>query len=155
MPGPSLAGMDARVRAALLALFVCGAAGTAAELLLLEHTEKLAQWVPLAGIATSLTVLAAHAWARHRVTVRMFQGVMLLFLAAGGAGMILHYRGNTEFERERDPDIAGWDLFRHALQGATPALAPGTMVLLGSIGLLYAYQHPALERPPAPASTEE
>jgi hypothetical protein len=80
---------------------------------------------------------------------------MLLFLVAGGAGVILHYRGNTEFERERDPVIAGWDLFRRALQGATPALAPGTMVLLGSIGLLYAYRHPALDHPPAPASTEE
>lgn len=147
--------MDARVRGALLAIFVCGAAGTAVELLLLEHTEELAQWVPLAAIATSLAVLAAHGWARHRVTVRLFQGVMLLFLAAGGLGVILHYRGNTEFERERDPDIAGWDLFERAAKGATPALAPGTMALLGSIGLLYAYKHPALGGPRVPASTEE
>jgi len=147
--------MDARVRAALLALFVFGAAGTATELLLLEHTEKLAQWVPLTAIATSLAVLAAHALARHQVTVRAFQGLMVLFLAAGAAGVVLHYRGNAEFERERDPGIAGSDLFRHAMMGATPALAPGTMVLLGAVGLLYAYRHPALSRPRGPASSTE
>jgi hypothetical protein len=146
--------MDDRVRAALLALFVFGAVGTGAELLLLEHTEKLAQWVPLAAIATSLAVLAAHALARHRFTVRAFQGLMVLFLAAGGVGVVLHYRGNAEFERERDPGIEGADLFRHAITGATPALAPGTMVLLGSIGLLYAYRHPALSRSPGPATEE-
>jgi hypothetical protein len=147
--------MDARVRMALLALFVCGATGTAVELLLLEHTEELVQWVPLAAIATSLALLATHGLARHRVTVRAFQGVMMLFLAAGAAGVVLHYRGNLEFARERDPEIAGGDLFRRVIKGATPVLAPGTMALLGSIGLLYAYRHPALGHPRRPASTEE
>jgi hypothetical protein len=124
-------------------------------LLSLNHTEELAQWAPLAAIATSLAVLATHALPRHRVTVRAFQGVMVLFLAAGAAGVVLHYRGNMEFERERNPEIAGGDLFRRVIKGATPVLAPGTMALLGSIGLLYAYRHPALGPPRGPASTEE
>jgi hypothetical protein len=68
---------------------------------------------------------------------------MLLFAAAGLAGLFFHYQGNVEFERERNPDKRGFALFAAAMTGATPALAPGTMVLLGSIGLLYAYRHPA------------
>jgi hypothetical protein len=36
-------------------------------------------------------------------------------------------------------------LFREALSGATPALAPGTMVQFGLLGLLYTYRHPRLD----------
>ena len=136
--------MAPRVRAALLGIFVFGAAGTAAELLLLEHTEHLAQWVPLVLIAASLAVLAAHAALRGPGTVRVFHVVMLAFLGAGVTGMALHFRGNVEFEREMHPGHGRWDLFRGAMTGATPALAPGTMIMLGAIGLLYAYRHPAV-----------
>jgi hypothetical protein len=47
----------------------------------------------------------------------------------------LHYQGNVEFERELAPDASGLPLVWEALKGATPALAPGTMMLLGAVGL--------------------
>jgi hypothetical protein len=139
--------MDSRVRAALLAIFTLGSLGTLAELLLLEHFEESWQWTPIALIAASLLTLGAHAAARRRGTLRAFQGLMLLFAAGGLAGTLLHYRGNVEFEREMHPNGTFLELFRGAMTGATPALAPGTMVLLGSIGFLYTYGHPALARP--------
>jgi hypothetical protein len=80
---------------------------------------------------------------------------MLLFVAGGIAGTLLHYRGNVEFEEEMHPGGTRWELFRGAIQGATPALAPGTMVLLGAIGLLYAYRHPALDAPEGTGGSEE
>lgn len=136
--------MDARVRAALLGIFLFGALGAAAELLLLEHTEKPWQWAPLVLIAASLIALAWHAVARSRASVRAFQALMVLFVAGGLTGMALHYRGNLEFEREMHPDGTAGELFKGAMMGATPALAPGTMILLGLIGLMYAYRNPAL-----------
>jgi hypothetical protein len=54
-------------------------------------------------------------------------------------GVFLHYRGNVEFELEQSPRATRWALFREAMMGATPALAPGVMVQIGLLGLLYAF----------------
>ena len=149
--------MDARVRRCLLAMFVLASLGTATELVLLEHTEEAAQWVPLVLIAAALAVLAWQGMLPSRASVRAFQGLMLAFAGSGAVGVALHYRANAEFEREMHPEAAGAELFRGAIAGATPALAPGTMVLLGSVGLLFAYRHPAARRTggPGPSSKEE
>jgi hypothetical protein len=53
-------------------------------------------------------------------------------------GTFLHYRGNVEFELELTPGIRGLALFREAITGATPALAPGAMIVVGLVGLAYA-----------------
>jgi hypothetical protein len=148
--------VESRVRAALLAIFVLGAAGTGTELLLLEHFEDPWQWTPLVLTGASLAVLGWHALAPGRASLGVFRVLMLLFAVSGLAGTGLHYRGNVEFEREMHPEGTWWELFRGAMTGATPALAPGTMILLGSIGLLYTYRHPALGAPAGldPTTTE-
>ena len=69
---------------------------------------------------------------------------MTALASTGLIGMGLHYDGNVEFEREMYPSIAGPTLFWGAITGATPALAPGTLVLLGTLGLICTYRHPAL-----------
>ena len=57
---------------------------------------------------------------------------MLLFLAAGAAGVYYHYRANVEFQRETDPSLAGRALLWKVLQAKVPpALAPGVLVQLG------------------------
>ncbi len=71
---------------------------------------------------------------------------MGLFMVASIAGMVLHYLGSVEFELEMYPDLGGIDLFWQAITGATPALAPGMMLLLGLIGWLFTFQHPRLSR---------
>ena len=67
----------------------------------------------------------------------------ILFVLSGVVGLWLHYHGNVEFELEMYPGLAGFELFRESVTGATPTLAPGTMLELGLLGLLYTYRHPA------------
>jgi hypothetical protein len=138
------------LRRLLLALVLVGALGLAVELLLLEHFESVWQWTPLVLLAVVLgvgTVLAARPTRR---VVRLFQALMALCVAAGVVGVYLHYRGNTEFELEREPTRHGLALFWEAIRGATPALAPGALSQLGLLGFAYAFRHPAL-RPSSPA----
>jgi hypothetical protein len=56
----------------------------------------------------------------------------------------LHLNGNVEFERELHPDERGLEFVRKTVAGATPVLAPGSMSLLGIVGLAFTYRHPAL-----------
>ena len=134
------------VRRILLATLVLGLIGTGLELLLLEHCENWRQMIPLGLIATALLVLAWHGVQRGSAPVHVLQVLMLLFVVAGAIGLTLHYSGNAEFELEMYPDRSSMELFRESMMGATPALAPGTMIQLALIGLAYTYRHPRLSR---------
>jgi hypothetical protein len=68
---------------------------------------------------------------------------MFAFIVSGAVGVGLHYDGNLEFERELHPKDSGMTFLMHVLAGATPVLAPGSMVLLGLVGLAHAYRHPS------------
>jgi hypothetical protein len=125
-----------------------GAAGLLAELALLEHYEDAKQMIPLALLGAALAAGVAVAARRGRGTVRVFQGIMALCVAAGALGVVLHYQGNVEFELERDGALGGLALFWEAVRGATPALAPGALAQLGLLGLAYTYRHPTLTPSP-------
>jgi hypothetical protein len=131
------------LRRVLAALFLFGSVGTAAELVLLEHFEDAWQYSPLVLIGIGCAVLAVLAVRPSAIGVRFFQLTMLAFIVSGIAGIVLHYQGNVEFELELDPEASGFGLFWEAMKGATPALAPGTMVLLGALGLISASRDPA------------
>ena len=132
------------LRGFLLIILVLGVLGTGAELLLIEHFEDVWQYAPLILMGLSLAVLGWRVVDRGRVSLRVFQGTMLLFVVSGFVGFWMHYQGNVEFEREMYPTMEGFELLWAALQGATPSLAPGTMIQLGLLGLAYTYRHPAL-----------
>ncbi len=132
------------LRQVLLALFVIGVVGTGLELVLLGHTEDLWQLAPLVLMALSLVVLCWCLTGRRAVCLRWFQATMVMLVLSGFVGLWLHYQGNTEFEREMYPTLNGFELFRESLTGATPTLAPGTMLELGFLGLAYTYRHPNL-----------
>lgn len=132
------------LRAALLAVLTLGIAGMGVELFLLGHTEDVWQWTPIVLLAGAVVVIGGHVIRPGVASVRALQSVMALFVASGMVGLALHYKGNVEFEREMYPSLAGWQLFKQAMTGATPSLAPGTMVQFGLLGLLYAFRHPAL-----------
>jgi hypothetical protein len=134
------------LRRLLLALVAFTALGLTVELVLLEHVESLSQWVPFGVLAAGLVSVAVVARRPTPRALRAFQVVMGLCIAAGLLGVILHYRGNVEFELERDPSARGLDLLWRSLTGATPALAPGALAQLGLLGLAYTYRHPALRR---------
>ena len=128
----------------LLIALVIGLIGTQAELLLLKHIDGVWQLVPVALIAVSLIAIGWYALVKSPTSIRVLQLVMVLFLVSGGTGTIQHFRGNVEHERESDPSLSGVDLYKRAMMGSTPALAPGTMIQLGLIGLLFTFRHPNL-----------
>lgn len=132
------------LRRGLLALLAFGSVGLLAELVLLEHYDEPAQWIPLVLVVITLATIVWH-WADGRKpSLRIFQMVMLLLVVAGMVGVFLHLQGNYEFERELSPDGGGLAFWLEVLRGATPTLAPGTLVQFGLLGLLYAYRHPLL-----------
>lgn len=132
------------MRSVLLAAFLLGVMGTAAELLLVAHTEGFWQLLPLILMGLSLLPLAFYAVMRRAGWLRVFQVVMILFILSGLVGLFLHYDAKAEFKLETDPSLTGWPLFRDAMKGAMPpALAPAAMIQFALLGLAYAWRHPA------------
>ena len=134
------------IRRFLVTIFLLCGVGTGVELLLLGHTEDPWQWAPIVLLSVSLVALVWRGAGGGLASLRMFQGVMVLCILSGLVGLGLHYDGNVEFELEMYPSLGGFDLFWESVTGATPTLAPGTMVGLGLLGLASTYRHPALER---------
>ena len=133
------------MRRLVLVILTAGMVGTAADLVLLGHYESVWQLAPLALIALALLVVTWLFISDGTLAVIVMRVTMIGFIAAGCAGMLLHYNGNSEFQREIDPSIAGWDLVIKVMTAkAPPALAPASMIQLGLLGLLYTYRHPAL-----------
>jgi hypothetical protein len=130
------------IRVLLLGTLAAGMIGTMTELLLLGHFESTAQFIPLALLALGLAEVVWHAASPGPASVRALQVTMILFIVSGGIGTGLHYDGNVEFELEMYPSMGGFELIRKTMTGATPVLAPGTMVLLGLVGLAHTYHHP-------------
>jgi hypothetical protein len=134
----------ASIRTLLLAALAVGVLGTIGELILLRHIDKPTQWIPIVLLVVALPIVGWHARAPRPRGVRALQVLMAGFIVAGVLGVGLHYDGNVDFERELQPDEHGWTFLRKTVAGATPVLAPGSMVLLGLVGLAHAYRHPAL-----------
>jgi hypothetical protein len=135
----------ASIRKLLLGALTVGVIGTSGELVLLRHIDKPAQWIPLVALVVAIPVLLWHVLAESVASVRALQALMVAFMALGVLGVGLHYNGNVEFERELNPNERGWTFVRKTVAGATPVLAPGSMVLLGLVGLAHAYRHPSLD----------
>lgn len=135
-------------RTALLGLLLLGCVGAGVELLLVGHTELPWQPIPLMLITLGLVSIIFVVVRPGRLSLRIFTAVMVAFVAGGTTGLVVHYRSNVEFELEMYPSLDGLPLIWEALTGAVPALAPGTMIYLGLIGLAYRYRHPALAEGP-------
>jgi hypothetical protein len=125
-------------------ILLVGLIGTEAELLLLGHTDGAWQVSPIALIAVSFAVLAWYGLARKPASLHALRGVMALLLVGGIIGLWLHFASNVEWARESNPSLGGFALYRAALSGAMPVLAPGVMIQLSLLGLAYTYRHPTL-----------
>jgi hypothetical protein len=135
---------DQALRMALLFILLIGMIGSGTELILLNHVEERLQWLPLVLIALGVSASMWHAFRATATSVRALQAIFLAFVLAGVAGMYFHYQGAVEFKLESKPSLKGWELFRQAIfSKAPPLLAPGAMIQLGLLGLIYAYRHPA------------
>ncbi len=130
------------IRKLLLGSLVVGVVGTTGELILLGHTEMPTQWIPIVALGALALVIAWHVRGPSATTVRAMQALMGLFVATGVLGVGLHLNGNVEFERELHPTEGGFQFALKTITGATPVLAPGSMVLLGLVGFAHTYRHP-------------
>jgi len=142
---------ESQLRRLVLALLTFGVVAVGGELLALGHDEDPWQLVPFGLIVLTLIAIAWIGLTGSAASIRALRVTMVLLLAAGGMGIVLHYRGNAEFQLEMNPALSDWELFVKVLHAkAPPALAPGVMAQLGLLGLIYTARHPALS---APAST--
>lgn len=133
------------MRKFILATFLVTSLGAGFELFLLEHMEDFWQIVPLVLIGISaVMILWMHVGAPDLVE-KIFTALMLLSIISGFVGVFLHLKGNIEFEQEMYPAMEGFELMWKSLKGATPSLAPGTMMAIGMIGMLYTRSKPITE----------
>lgn len=130
------------LRRLLGAVLLLGMAGTLVELILLQHDEDSLQLVPLVLLGAGIVSVGWHARARSVPSALLVRGLMLLFIAGGLAGVYYHFAANVEFQRETDPALRGRALVWQALEAKVPpALAPGVLVQLGLVGLVYTYRY--------------
>ncbi len=121
----------------LLTAFLVSLLGTGAELLLLEHVEGFWQLVPVVLIGLGVLVLLWYEAAKSTISTTVFRGLMLLFGFSGILGLTLHFNGNMAFELEMYPSMQGGELIWETIKGATPVLAPGSMIATGLLGWAY------------------
>ena len=131
------------IRRFLLIVLLMESVGVVAELLMLEHYKEVYQWIPLGLSGLSLLILGWWAFDKRKACLRAFQVTMVLFMLSGVVGGMMHYQSKVEFQLEWQPDLAGMELFKTAmLSPSPPSLAPGAMIQMGLLGLVYAYRYP-------------
>ena len=58
------------------------------------------------------------------VSLKAFKATMGLFILSGIVGVVQHFLGNIDYARDSNPSLTGSDLYREAVMGSTPTLAP-------------------------------
>ncbi len=137
------------VRRGILAVLAFGCVGLLAELVLLEHYVEWYQLPPLVLCSLTLAAIVWHWTSSGPTSVRALQVCGLMLVVAGVVGIGLHVNLNIADVREAEPLLTGFDFWSAVAKGDQPTLAPGTLVLFGMLALLYAYNHPALNKPAA------
>jgi hypothetical protein len=137
--------MTDSVRRFVLVILLIGMIGSLVELILLDHDEDLNQWIPLVLLSTGILAFLLAAVRPASQVIRFLQILMAFFILAGLVGAVLHFQANLEFQTELDPSASGLPLWMKAVKAkAPPALAPGVMIQLGLLGLVYTFRHPSL-----------
>ena len=133
------------LRRLLLVIVAIGMAGTAADLLLLDHYESGWQLAPLVLIAIGLLVVVWLFINQGFIAVTAMRAIMVCFVVAGFTGILLHYNGNREFQHRARSSADGLGALHKVMKAkAPPALAPASMIQLRLAGFLVTYRHPSL-----------
>jgi hypothetical protein len=141
------ASLELALRRLILALLTFGLVATLGDLFGLGHYKDSWQVIPIASLIAALLIVVWHVFSGSATSVRVLRLVMVLMLIVGATGLVLHMRGSVEFQLDANPDLSGWPLIAKVLRAkAPPALAPGAMVQMGLLGLIYAFKHPAMRK---------
>jgi hypothetical protein len=128
------------LRGLVLAVLVIGLLGTVTELVLLGHYEQALQLVPVVLIAAALAAIAWQLTSKSAASLRALEIIMYLFVLAGFAGVVAHFHGSAEFQLDLNPAMSTWELLEKVMRAkAPPLLAPGMMLQMGLLGLIYVY----------------
>ncbi len=113
------------------------ALGTAGELFLLGHYEGGWQLVPILIIGMSLFCMIIMLVRPLRLINRVFLILMLISCLSGLVGIWFHLKANYEFESELYASKSFSENMWASFSGALPALAPGSMIVFGLIGIVF------------------
>lgn len=135
--------VDQRLRQFMLLLAGSVFLVTPVELLLAEHFQSPAQFIPFALSLLGLVLVVMALRNPQRGLLQALRAVMLLEIVGGAFGALLHFNENREFFLEIQPNAAFSEALLKTLTGAAPLLAPGILGLAGLLVLAALYQHPA------------
>ncbi|TYP93686.1 hypothetical protein LX73_1395 [Fodinibius salinus] len=142
--------MSDQVTLQRLRLFLLGVVAfifliTPFELVLLEHTEELFQWVPFVVSGLGLLAIAGAWFSPGKKSLRILRWVMLLVALTSIAGVYFHFSSNLSFTREINPSFSFWESIWPAMKGSSPLLASGILFLASILGLAATYKHPEIK----------
>lgn len=119
--------------------------GTVIELVLIEHTGDILQWIPLILCGLGLISLLAVWFAPSRKTLLSLRGIMGATALGSLYGIYEHFITNFEFSQEIYPAYTFIENLWAGLKGASPMLAPGILFVAALLAVAATYRHPVLE----------
>ena len=137
--------VEQQLRSFLLAVSSFILSGTILELILIEHTGDLVQWLPFVLSGLGLFSLLWF-WLRPSVkAIYVIRGVMGALAFGSLFGVYEHFIANFEFSKEIHPAYTFMENITAALKGVSPMLAPGILLLIALLATAMTYKHPILE----------
>ena len=131
------------VRLFILAAVAVALIVTEAELLFVGHTaSNNGQVIAVVLVAAGLIVTTWHAVARNTPSIVVFRFAMYLFLVFGVDGILTHYHAAIQAVLKSQPALAGLPLLDAVLSGNIPLVAPGMLIQIGLLGLIYTFDNP-------------
>lgn len=138
--------IEAGLRRFLLVMGGMSCVALPVELLLDGHTESRVQLLPFVLCGLLLAGTLAFARWTGRTTGRLLRLACTIAGLGGVFGMWEHIAHNYTFEAEIRPTAPTGTLLWEALQGASPLLAPGALLLVALLLGAATWRHPALQR---------
>ena len=111
--------------------------GLVLELWLIEHYEDLLQFIPLLCVALAGILLIADCYSNAAWIRKSFKGLLVTNAICAFVGVYLHLKANFEFEKEIYVNETTLNLLINSFSGALPVFAPGSLIILSLLGMLY------------------
>jgi hypothetical protein len=131
------------VRLLILAAIAAALIVSEAELLFVGHTgSNNGQVIAVVLVSLGLITVTCHAILRNTSSIVVLRLTMYPFLIFGIDGLFTHYHRAVQSVLKSQPALVGMPLVFATLSGKIPLLAPGMLIEIGLLGLIYTFQHP-------------
>ncbi|MDZ7715525.1 MAG: hypothetical protein U5J95_04865 [Balneolaceae bacterium] len=119
--------------------------GMPIELLILEHTKELEQWIPFVCSGMGVAVILYARLSPSAKSLHILRWTMIVIAAASFVGVYQHFMANYDFSIEIHPTYTLMENVWAGIMGSTPLLAPGIYFLAPVLAIFSTYKHPMLE----------